>query len=428
MVCPLVSGFIPFAPGIRSLGGCTISGTPTEAGVFKGDQFQIGAMDYELDINVCSLNVILDAIGQDMFASFTPPPAVIMVNGIPTLTANPSLFDYAASCGFETFDWQQEWTVLSPVSDLIPELPSLVPNNVYPVGCSAYGSIAEQWAGQNRSCFLIAGLASSTGAASSCPPLSDPPLGGYFPGVKNFFPFYYPLSAVLPGAPVVCPVNGMCPPYIISPGPDGVTNSGDTTLSFEDNPQIKAFPGNPPSANPAPGQFVAFQSSLVGVDANGNPSLPFYSWTWNSTYNGTTGGVDQGESLSPNGPGSGTGGVTVTSINGVQLPSLVSPNEVTTTASGLAYSRVSQTFNGTVRLTNIGDATIDGPLQIVFMGMPVDVTLVNATRDLFGTPYLTVPVAAGLAPGHSVSVGVQFKNPSNAAVNFAPVIYSGSID
>jgi hypothetical protein len=81
-----------------------------------------------------------------------------------------------------------------------------------------------------------------------------------------------------------------------------------------------------------------------------------------------------------------------------------------------------------VTLTNISDSAISGPLQILFTGMPVNVTLANATRDLWGTPYLTVPAAAGLAPGQSVTVAVQFKNPSNTTINFVPAIYSGSIN
>jgi hypothetical protein len=93
-----------------------------------------------------------------------------------------------------------------------------------------------------------------------------------------------------------------------------------------------------------------------------------------------------------------------------------------------AYSRVSQTFNGTVTLTNISSSAISGPLQIVFFGMPVNVTLVNTTSNLSGTPYLTVPALASLAPGQSATVSVQFKNPSNATINLAPAVYSGSIN
>jgi len=51
------------------------------------------------------------------------------------------------------------------------------------------------------------------------------------------------------------------------------------------------------------------------------------------------------------------------------------------------------------------------------------VTLVNATGSISGSPYLTVPAIANLAPGQSVTVSVQFKNPSNATINFTPVIF-----
>jgi sugar lactone lactonase YvrE len=51
-VCPLVSGTLPIAPGIGTLSGCVISGTPGEAGVFKGDIFQVGSTDYALEIDI----------------------------------------------------------------------------------------------------------------------------------------------------------------------------------------------------------------------------------------------------------------------------------------------------------------------------------------------------------------------------------------
>jgi len=106
--------------------------------------------------------------------------------------------------------------------------------------------------------------------------------------------------------------------------------------------------------------------------------------------NGTGGGVGQ-KNLGPLDPNSGTGGATITSINGVQFPPVVSASQIATTASGLAYSRVSQTFNGTVTLRNTSPNAISGPLEIVFFGMPAGVTLTSATNILSGTPYLTVP-------------------------------------
>jgi arabinogalactan endo-1,4-beta-galactosidase len=107
-------------------------------------------------------------------------------------------------------------------------------------------------------------------------------------------------------------------------------------------------------------------------------------------------------------------------------PAIVS--SVTATASGLTYSRVTQSFNGTVTIKNIGASTMNGPFQIVLSSLSSAVTLVNQTDSFQGSPFLTVPAVVSLAAGQSATVSVQFKNPSNAAMNFTPVIYSGSIN
>ena len=104
---------------------------------------------------------------------------------------------------------------------------------------------------------------------------------------------------------------------------------------------------------------------------------------------------------------------------------LVPPSDVTTTASGLAYSRVTQTFSGAVTITNVGSTSVTGPLQVLLTGLPSTVTLVNATGSFAGIPYLTVPTS-GLAPGQAVTAAVQLKNPANATINFVPSIYWGT--
>jgi hypothetical protein len=77
-------------------------------------------------------------------------------------------------------------------------------------------------------------------------------------------------------------------------------------------------------------------------------------------------------------------------------------------------------------LTNLSAGAVSGPLQILFTGLPPGVTLVNAAGNPAGTPYLTVPAVASLPPGQSITISVQFKNPSNAPIHFTPAIYSGS--
>jgi hypothetical protein len=126
-------------------------------------------------------------------------------------------------------------------------------------------------------------------------------------------------------------------------------------------------------------------------------------------------------------PGSGTGGVGVTSINGVQLPTAISSSQIAMTGSAMGYNEVTHTINWSLTLKNISSGPIRGPLQIVFFGLPPQVTLANATRNLFGTPYLTVPALESLRSGQSVIVSVQFRNPSKSRLQFTPAIYSGSI-
>jgi uncharacterized protein len=80
-----------------------------------------------------------------------------------------------------------------------------------------------------------------------------------------------------------------------------------------------------------------------------------------------------------------------------------------------------------VTITNISSGAISGPFQILFTGLTAGVTLVNATGDFSGSPFLTVAAVASLASGQSATVSVQFQDPSFGTINFTPVIYSGSI-
>jgi hypothetical protein len=126
-------------------------------------------------------------------------------------------------------------------------------------------------------------------------------------------------------------------------------------------------------------------------------------------------------------PPSGTGGVTVTSINGAQLPTALYSDQVAVIASPLIY-RGNQTFLGKVTLQNISNSIISGPFQILFPGLPPDAIVTNATGNLSGTPYLTVPAPTSLAPRESVTVGVQYGNLSDPSIVVSPAIYSGSIN
>jgi hypothetical protein len=98
--------------------------------------------------------------------------------------------------------------------------------------------------------------------------------------------------------------------------------------------------------------------------------------------------------------------------------------QVTTTSSGLAYSRVTQVFTGTIKIENVGHNTINGPIQLFLLNVPTSVTIVNPVGTLAGVPYITLP-SSNFAPGQSLTVSVQLKNPANATINLEPAPYSG---
>jgi hypothetical protein len=105
-------------------------------------------------------------------------------------------------------------------------------------------------------------------------------------------------------------------------------------------------------------------------------------------------------------------------------PTLVPSGEIVVTGSGLAYSRVTKTFNATVTIKNTGTSAIGGPLQIAFQSLPSGVTVVGSPGTFKGNPYITVNVTS-LTPGQSTTANVQFSNPSNATISVSPAIYSG---
>ena len=110
------------------------------------------------------------------------------------------------------------------------------------------------------------------------------------------------------------------------------------------------------------------------------------------------------------------------------MPPIIPPTQVATTASGLAYSRVTKTFNGTVTVKNNSGTTLTTTtnFQLVLNSLPAGVTLANSVGTFNQCPYLTIPTVRSLAPGQSVTVAVQFSNPSNATINFTPEFYAGS--
>jgi hypothetical protein len=172
----------------------------------------------------------------------------------------------------------------------------------------------------------------SDGSLTAPPFFADPPLGGYMFPVKylgyNPFPFYYPSATVLDQEQIptnLCINDHVpCTPLVT---PDGAG------LAFYDAPSDPCLPGARPDLNlvwcsgtTAPqGSVMRFTTALVGINQDGTASSPLSQWTWTDTFNGTSGGIPTTYNNLAVDSGSGTGGITITNINGVpQTPPSVS--------------------------------------------------------------------------------------------------------
>jgi hypothetical protein len=75
-------------------------------------------------------------------------------------------------------------------------------------------------------------------------------------------------------------------------------------------------------------------------------------------------------------------------------------------------------------VTNVGVNPIAGPVQVLFTNLTAGVNLKNNTGMYQGAPFLTVS-AGSIAPGASVSVSIQFTNPSISLIQFTPTTDTG---
>ncbi len=333
----------------------------------------------------------------------TPLPNGSTITATFTPNFGFTLAQAAQVCGFANFDWQQLITVQP------------APSPFFAVGSNV--------------------------PLTAPPGYLDPPPGGY----------QYELTRGFPNGDPAYPLY-----YSPDPGPSGQSELSayepggmdGTQLNFADGPMDGCLFGGRYAGTPdcngtsaAPGATVQFITHLAGVYADGTAHDLMVGFTWYSNNNGTSGGASLEKDPQPMDPGSGTGGATVTSVSestnyeyptapGVPATTLtlLDGNQVSVTGSGLAYSRVSKLFVGTLTIANVSDNTITGPFQIVLSSLQSNVTLANATGIAGGFPYITVPNADSLEPGQSASVAVRFSNPTNEILDYSPVAYSGSFD
>jgi hypothetical protein len=269
---------------------------------------------------VCSMSVSPSALGV---STESPTGAVMFAQAFSS--AGLTIPAAAQACQFSDFEWQQ--TILHVPC---PDGPYLFEPSVIPL--------------QNQCNVDESGPPPPYSGAVSLQvvdniTLLDPPQGGtyYWNEKLNIYtsgydpyPFYYPLAEVQAAeqnpSSECNPDNGFC-----------LITSGEHYFGFYDVPE-GLWEDTSASLTPATSNYKEFITSLVGVSpsqsSGGQLCAPnstyyctaLYSWRWNTTYNGTSGGItlldDSGINQAPPDPGSGAGGVTITSINGVPTPTV----------------------------------------------------------------------------------------------------------
>ncbi len=92
-------------------------------------------------------------------------------------------------------------------------------------------------------------------------------------------------------------------------------------------------------------------------------------------------------------------------------------------STGLIFSRVTNTFNCTLTVTNTSSSAIAGPIQIGFKNLPANISLANPTSPQV-PGFIAIP--GGLAAGQSTSLSIRFNNPLSGPIALIPVAYTGA--
>jgi len=152
--------------------------------------------------------------------------------------------------------------------------------------------------------------------------------------------------------------------------------------------------------------------ALSGVDSSATVNIAGGNGHGEGQFTATcTGGTDKAGNLAP-----------VASATYDVVLNISSQVSVTTSFKNQKYTQAA------LSVRNVSSKNIFGPLQVVLTNLSSGVTVTNPTGTYLGNPYITVPLSATLASGHSVSVQVQFANPGDVKVRFTPVTYTGSLN
>lgn len=172
---------------------------------------------------------------------------------------------------------------------------------------------------------------------------------------------------------------------------------------------IQVSPPGSGTTTPAPGEYNEPQGTIVSLTATPALGYAFASWSGNV-------GNQQGAStpivmLEPQ---------TVTANFGLCNCVIDVSSSVTVTLGPLVLNPVTRRYAQTVMVTNNSPAAIGPAISLVLDNL-ANATLVNATgTTTFGSPSVSpyVTMNGSLAAGQTVSFGLQFSDPTNAAISY----------
>ncbi len=99
-------------------------------------------------------------------------------------------------------------------------------------------------------------------------------------------------------------------------------------------------------------------------------------------------------------------------------------NNLTPSIGKIVYNPRTQTYEGTVTITNTGLDWARGPFRLLFTNLTAGAKVLDADGQLAGSYYIETPPVP-LAPFESVNVRVRFSSPSGEAISFTPVVTLG---
>jgi hypothetical protein len=230
-----------------------------------------------------------------------------------------SLEDAATYAGYKSFNWVQTWIVPDP---------------------NPFLKCWDPW------CFIKVHLTNSTIAVNDPPneygyTYCNPNVPGNISWVldcTNRYPYYYPVDA----AADTCIRVVLVAPDTFLLDCTVRLQPNDSALNFWDAPQDSCLldkDGNQSpnwnavtcnNTNAKQFSYLAFTTQLVGV-RDGQDYDPLPAWfAWIDTFNGASGGLTSTpEKIFPVDPGSGSGGITITSVNGIPVASVPEPSGMT---------------------------------------------------------------------------------------------------